>query len=231
MTFLLIGVAFMLISVLVGWRLRSRFNEYAQIPLSSGMSGKEIAEKMLHDNGIFDVRIQSVPGQLTDHYNPADKTVNLSPEVYGGRSVSAAAVAAHECGHAVQHATAYRWLGFRTAMVPVTQISSQIMNFVFIGTLLFGFAFNSANMNLLVMIIVACQAVITGFALVTLPVEFDASKRALVWLNQAGITHGEEHRKATHALRLAASTYVVNALYAVTILLYFILRMVSGRDR
>lgn len=229
MTLILIGVAFMLISVLVGGMLRNRFNEYAQIPLSSGLSGKEVAEKMLHDNGIFDVRVMSVPGQLTDHYNPADKTVNLSPEVYGGRSVSAAAVAAHECGHAVQHATAYRWLGFRTAMVPVTQISSQVMNFVFFGTLIFGFAFNSTSFNLLIMIIVACQAVITGFALVTLPVEFDASKRALVWLNQAGITHGEEHRKATHALRLAASTYVVNALYAVTVLIYFLLRLLGGR--
>lgn len=219
----------MLISLAVGWSLKNRFNEYAQIPLSSGLSGKEIAEKMLHDNGIYDVRIMSVPGQLTDHYNPADKTVNLSPEVYGGRSVSAAAVAAHECGHAVQHATAYRWLGFRTAMVPVTLVSSQIMNLVFIGTLFFGFALNSTNLNLLVMIIVACQAVITGFALVTLPVEFDASRRALAWLNQSGITHGEEHRKATHALRLAATTYVVSALYAVTILIYFILRLTGGR--
>lgn len=227
---ILIGVVFMAISLLVGWRLKSKFNEFAQIPLSSGLSGKEVAEKMLHDNGIYDVRIMSVPGQLTDHYNPADKTVNLSPEVYGGRSVSAAAVAAHECGHAVQHATAYRWLGFRTAMVPVTQISSQIMNFVFIGTLFFGFAFNSSSFNLLIMIIVACQAVITGFALVTLPVEFDASKRALVWLNGAGITRGEEHKKATQALRLAATTYVVNALYAVTILIYFLLRLLGGRN-
>lgn len=230
MTFILIGVIFMGLSLLVGWRLRSRFHEYAQIPLSSGLTGKEVAEKMLHDNGIYDVRILSVPGQLTDHYNPADKTVNLSPEVYGGRSISAAAVAAHECGHAVQHATAYRWLGFRTAMVPVTQISSQVMNLVFLGTLVFGFAFNSANMNLLIMIIVACQAVITGFALVTLPVEFDASKRALVWLNRSNITHGEEHKKATHALRLAATTYVVNALYAITTLLYFIMRMLGGRN-
>lgn len=227
---ILIGVVFMAISLLVGWRLKSKFNEFAQIPLSSGLSGKEVAEKMLHDNGIYDVRIMSVPGQLTDHYNPADKTVNLSPEVYGGRSVSATAVAAHECGHAVQHATAYRWLGFRTAMVPVTQISSQIMNFVFIGTLFFGFAFNSSSFNLLIMIIVACQAVITGFALVTLPVEFDASKRALVWLNGAGITRGEEHKKATQALRLAATTYVVNALYAVTILIYFLLRLLGGRN-
>lgn len=226
---IIIGVFFMLLSLAVGWRLRSRFNEYAHIPLTSGLTGKEVAEKMLRESGINNVRVTCIPGQLTDHYNPADRTVNLSPDVYGGRSVSAAAVAAHECGHAVQHATAYRWLGFRTAMVPVTQISSQIMNFVFIGTLFFGFAFHSVNMNILITIIVACQAVITGFALVTLPVEFDASKRALVWLDRSGITHGEEHKKATHALRLAAMTYVVNALYAVTILLYFLLSLLGGR--
>lgn len=227
---ILIGIFFMLVSLLVGWRLKSKFNQYAQIPLSSGLSGKEVAEKMLRESGLTDVRITCVPGQLTDHYNPANRTVNLSPDVYGGRSVSAAAVAAHECGHAVQHATAYKWLGFRSAMVPVTQISSQIMNFVFIGTMLMGFAFNSVAYDIMIYIIVACQSVITAFALVTLPVEFDASKRALVWLNNAGITHGEEHKKAAHALRLAATTYVVNALYAVTVLLYFILRLVGGRD-
>lgn len=230
MGLILIGVFFMLVSVIVGWSLRSKFNEYNQIPLRSGLSGKEVAEKMLYDNGIRDVKITCVPGQLTDHYNPADRTVNLSPEVYGGRSVSAAAVAAHECGHAVQHATAYRWLGFRSAMVPITQISSTIMNFVFIGSLLLGFAFNGAGMNLILMIIVACQAIITLFALVTLPVEFDASKRALAWLNHADITHGEEHKKATHALRLAATTYVVAALYAITTLLYFLIRMLGRRD-
>lgn len=226
---ILIGVFFMLISILVGWRLKSRFNEYAQIPLQSGMSGKEVAEKMLRDNGLNDVNITCVPGQLTDHYNPMNKTVNLSPDVYGGRSVAAAAVAAHECGHAVQHAVAYRWLNFRTAMVPVTQVSSQIMNIVFIGTMFLGFAFQGAAMSAMLYIIVACQAVITGFALITLPVEFDASKRALVWLNGAGITAGAEHEKAAHALRLAATTYVVNALYAVTMLIYFILRLLGDR--
>ncbi len=226
---ILIGVFFMLISLLVGWRLRTRFNEYAQIPLRSGMSGKEVAEKMLRDSGLYDVRITCVPGQLTDHYNPMDKSVNLSPDVYGGRSVAAAAVAAHECGHAIQHATAYRWLNFRTAMVPVTQVSSQIMNIVFIGTMFLGFAFKGAAMDTMLYIIVACQAIITAFALVTLPVEFDASKRALVWLNGAGITAGAEHEKATHALRLAATTYVVNALYAVTMLIYFLLRLLGDR--
>lgn len=226
---ILIGILFMLVSVLVGWRLRSRFNEYAQIPLRSGMSGKEVAEKMLRDSGLYDVQITCVPGQLTDHYNPMNKTVNLSPDVYGGRSVAAAAVAAHECGHAIQHATAYRWLNFRTAMVPVTQVSSQIMNIVFIGTMFLGFAFQGTAMTTMLYVIVACQAIITAFALVTLPVEFDASKRALVWLNGAGITAGAEHEKATHALRLAATTYVVNALYAVTMLIYFILRLLGDR--
>lgn len=226
----IIAIFFMLVSLLVGWRLKSKFNEYAQIPLTSGLSGKEIAEKMLRDNGIHDVSITCVPGQLTDHYNPANKTVNLSPDVYGGRSVSAAAVSAHECGHALQHAQAYKWLGFRSAMVPVTQVSSQIMNLVFIGTMIFGFAFQGAAMDTMLYIIVACQAVITAFALVTLPVEFDASRRALAWLNQTGMTAGEEHKKAAHALRLAATTYIVNALYAVTTLLYFILRLLARRD-
>jgi len=225
----LILIFFMLLALGVSWRLKSKFNEYSHIPTSSGLSGKEVAEKMLRDNGIYDVKITCVPGQLTDHYNPANKTVNLSPDVYGGRNVSAAAVAAHECGHAVQHATAYRWLGFRSAMVPVTQISSQVMNFVFFASLFLGFAFKGVSADIIIMIIVACQAVITAFALVTLPVEFDASKRALAWLNQAGITHGEEHRKAAHALRLAATTYVVSALSAVTILVYFLLSMLGGR--
>lgn len=220
----------MLLSLIVGWALKTKFNEYAKYPLQSGLTGKQVAEKMLHDNGIYDVQITCVPGQLTDHYNPANKTVNLSPDVYGGRSVSAAAVAAHECGHAVQHATAYRWLGFRSAMVPVTQVSSNIMNVVFIGSMFFGFMFSAASFQYILMVIVACQAIITIFSLVTLPVEFDASKRALVWLNSTGITHGEEHKKAVSALRLAATTYVVAALYAVTTLLYFIIRMLGRRD-
>jgi Zn-dependent membrane protease YugP len=227
---LIIAVFFMLVSLLVGWRLKSRFDEYAQIPLRSGLSGKEIAEKMLRDNGIYDVSITCVPGQLTDHYNPVNKTVNLSPDVYGGRSISAAAVAAHECGHALQHAQAYKWLSFRSAMVPVTQVSSQIMNLVFIGTMIFGFAFQGATLDTMLYIIVACQAVITTFALVTLPVEFDASRRALAWLNRTGMAAGEENKKAAHALRLAATTYVVNALYALTTLFYFILRLLARRD-
>lgn len=227
---LLIGIVFMVISLLVGWRLRTRFNEYSEIPLRSGLTGREVAEKMLQDYGIYDVRVTSVPGQLTDHYNPADKTVNLSPEVYGGRSVAAAAVAAHECGHAVQHAQAYRWLQLRTALVPVVQVSASIMNFIFIGTMILGLGFHMMNSETILSIIVAAQAMLTLFAFVTLPVEFDATRRGLAWLNRAGITYGEEHAKAQHALRLAATTYVVQALYALSTLIYFVLRLLNNRE-
>lgn len=227
MGLLLIGVVFMLVSLVVSWRLKSKFDEYAHIALRSGLSGKQVAEKMLHDNGIYDVKITCVPGKLTDHYNPADKTVNLSTEVYGGRSVSAAAVAAHECGHALQHAHAYKWLGFRSAMVPITQVSATVMNFVLLGSMMF--AVGSGALDIVLMIIIACQAMLALFTLITLPVEFDASKRALAWLNSAGITEGEEHKKAAHALRLAATTYVVAALQAVTQLVYFIMRLMGNR--
>lgn len=227
---LLIGIFFMVLSLIVGWMLRTRFNQYAEIPLRSGLSGKEVAERMLHDYGIYDVKVISVPGHLTDHYNPADKTVNLSPEVYGGRSVAAAAVAAHECGHAVQHATAYRWLQMRTALVPVVQVSSSILNFIFIGSMILGLGFQMFSSETILTIIVAAQAFITLFALVTLPVEFDATRRGLAWLNRAGITYGKEHAKAQDALRLAAMTYVISALYALSTLIYFILRLLHSRD-
>jgi len=225
-----IGIVFMLISVIVGWRLKSKFNEYAQIPLRSGLSGKDIAEKMLRDNGIYDVQVTCVQGQLTDHYNPVNKTVNLSPDVYGGRSIAAAAVAAHEVGHAVQHATAYQWLNFRSVLVPITNVSAQIMNFVFIGSFLLGGFFHLISWDAILMIIVVAQGFITLFSLVTLPVEFDATRRGLAWLNSTNLTVGEEHEKATHALRLAATTYVVQALYALTTLLYFLLRLLGNRD-
>lgn len=225
-----IGIVFMLISLIVGWRLKSKFNEYAQIPLRSGLSGKDIAEKMLRDNGIYDVNVTCVQGQLTDHYNPANKTVNLSPDVYGGRSIAAAAVAAHEVGHAVQHAAAYKWLNFRSVLVPITNVSAQIMNFVFIGSFLLGGFFHLISWDAILMIIVVAQGFITLFSLVTLPVEFDATRRGLAWLNSTNLTVGEEHDKATHALRLAATTYVVQALYALTTLLYFLLRLLGNRD-
>lgn len=227
---LIIIIGFMLLSLIVGFALKNRFNAYSKIPLRSGLSGREIAEKMLKDNGIYDVEVTCVPGKLTDHYNPQNKTVNLSPEVYEGRSVAAAAVAAHECGHAVQHATAYPFLQFRSVLVPVVNFSSQVINFIFIASLLGAFAFNMFNFQTALLIIIVAQGFITLFSLITLPVEFDATKRGLAWLNRAGLTQGEEHTKATKALSLAATTYVVAALYSLTLLLYYILRFLGSRD-
>ncbi len=226
----LILIGFMLLSMLVGMVLKNRFDAYAKIPLRSGLSGREIAEKMLNENGIYDVRVISTPGKLTDHYNPADKTVNLSKEVYEGRSVSAAAVAAHECGHAVQHATAYSFLRFRSAMVPVVSFSSKIINIVFLVGMVGALALNLFRMDLVLYVIIAAQATITLFSLITLPVEFDASHRALKWLNSTGLTQGEEHTKATKALTLAATTYVVAALSAVATLLYYVMILLGRRD-
>lgn len=228
LSYLLMIVFFMIVGMIVSGRLKRVFAEYSRVPLSSGLSGKEVAEKMLRDNGIYDVKVISVEGQLTDHYNPADKTVNLSPDVYHGTSVSAAAVAAHECGHAVQHATAYAWLGLRSALVPVVNFSSRAMNFVFIAMFIFGFATAMYNQALLVIIIL--QAAITLFSLVTLPVEIDASQRALVWLNASKLTRGEEHQQANTALKWAAGTYVVAALASVATLLYFIMQFSGGRN-
>lgn len=216
------------LSWFVSHRLRTRFRQFSQIPTSSGLSGAEVAERMLRDNHISDVKVVSVEGELTDHYNPQNKTINLSRDVYYGRNVSAAAVAAHECGHAVQHATAYAMLQFRTAMVPLVNISSSLMNVIFIMAIIGGFVFNFFQEAIL--LIIAAQTVITLFSLVTLPVEFDASARALQWLNMAKITRGEEHEKATNALRWAASTYVVATLAAVAQLLYFVMQYAGGRE-
>ena len=225
---LIITVVFMVIGMIVSGRLKNIFKEYSQVALSSGMSGKEIAEKMLRDNDIHDVQVISVEGQLTDHYNPANKTVNLSSDVYTGRNVAAAAVAAHECGHAVQHATAYAWLQMRSTLVPVVNFSSRMMNFVFFGMMLFAFTSHLYNQALLVIIIL--QAAITLFTLITLPVEFDASRRALTWLDSTRLAKGEEHEKATIALKWAASTYIVAALASIATLLYFIMQYTSRRD-
>lgn len=227
MLFLILGF-FMLVSWLIGRQLKAKFHEFAQIPTTSGLSGKEIAEKMLRDNGIFDVQVISTEGQLTDHYNPLTKTVNLSGDVYFGRNVSAAAVAAHECGHAVQHANAYAFLQFRTAMVPVVNVASKMMNFIFIASIFFSFVLHIFSSEQVLMTIIISQAVITLFSLVTLPVEFDASRRALVWLNASRITIGDEHEKAKAALKWAASTYLVAALAALSTLFYYIM-LLSGR--
>jgi len=225
---MLLTIVFMAIGMFVSSRLKSKFSEYSKVPTSSGMSGKEIAEKMLRDNDIYDVQVTSVEGELTDHYDPSKKIVNLSHDVYYGQNVAAAAVAAHECGHAVQHATAYAWLQMRSAIVPAVNFSTRMMNFVFIGMMLFAFTSHLYNQALLIIIVL--QSAITLFSLITLPVEIDASRRALIWLDSAKITGREEHEKATDALKWAASTYVVAALASIATLLYFIMQYSSRRD-
>src|SRR5574337_980648 len=197
--YLVILVVFLGAGLLVQARLRSVFSGYSHVRMRLGLSGKEVAERMLRDNGISDVRVVSVEGQLTDHYNPQTKTVNLSRDVYSGESVSSAAVAAHECGHAVQHAAGYAPLNLRTKLVPVVSFASVAMNFVYIAMFFLAFSYHLVNQALLIIII--AQAIITLFALITLPVEFDASRRALAWMNNTGISYGEEHRKAEVALR------------------------------
>ncbi|RCR68876.1 hypothetical protein DUE52_14885 [Larkinella punicea] len=217
-------IVFALLSAGISWRLRSKFNEYSQIGLSNGLSGKEIAERMLHENNIFDVRVLSVEGMLTDHYNPQDKTVNLSADVYYGRSVSAAAVAAHECGHAVQHATAYGPLKLRSAMVPFLTVSSSYLQWIIlIGILLI----NTTIIPLAVG--VALFAVTTLFSFVTLPVEFDASRRALAWVQSRNIVNQREYGFAKDALWWAAMTYVVAALGSLATLLYYASLLMGGR--
>ncbi|HKG08911.1 MAG TPA: zinc metallopeptidase [Pedobacter sp.] len=219
----------LILSMFVQWRFRNKFSRYAEMQLNSGFSGKEVAEKMLHDNGIFDVQVMSVDGQLSDHYNPEEKTVNLSTDVYYGRSVAAAAVAAHECGHAVQHARSYNWLNLRSSMVPVVSITSNLLQWVLIiGVMLIAVTFNP----IVLAIGVAGLALITIFSIITLPVEFDASRRALSWLknNKAVLYTSEEHGQAKDALWWAAMTYVVAALGAMTNLIYY-LSILFGRNR
>ena len=214
-------IGFMIIGGIVSSRLKSKVKKYSQIPTVSGLSGKEIAKKMLADNGIADVKVVSVPGKLTDHYNPMDKTINLSPDVYQGRHVTAAAIAAHECGHAVQHATAYQWLEMRSQMVPIVNFSNSMMSTVFIIGLIGG-SFIGFGFSQLLTLFIILQAIVTAFSLITLPVEFDASRRALIWLKSSNITNDEEVVFAEDALKWAASTYLVAALAAVTYLLYYI---------
>jgi uncharacterized protein len=223
-----ISVIFMIIGALVQSRLKSKFKQYSEVPTSSGLSGKEIAEKMLRDNGIYDVQVVSVPGFLSDHYDPSKKTVNLSPDVFEGRNVSAAAVAAHECGHAVQHATAYSMLMLRSRLVPITQISTNLAQWVIIAGLgMMGFGGGNQTILLIGIILFAVS---TLFSLVTLPVEFDASSRALKWLDTANITRRQEHEDATDALKWAALTYVVAALASVAMLVYYIM-IYTSRDQ
>lgn len=228
---LFIGVA--ILSFAVSQRLKNKFKKYSQIRWNADLTGREIAEKMLRDNRIHDVRVVSVPGRLSDHYNPADKTVNLSDDVYHGRSAAAAAIAAHECGHAVQHATAYSFLEFRSAMVPVQNVSAKILNMVvlflfFGGAFIFGM--QGGFFDIAILTIIGCYAVITLFSLVTLPVEFDASKRALAWIKQQNIASPNEYGMAKDALKWAAMTYMVAALGSIVGLLYWISIYLGGRD-
>ncbi len=227
--YLMIFIVFLIISSLIGSQLKSRFRRYSKIPVNYGMTGREVAEKMLHENGIYDVKVTSVQGQLTDHYNPAAKTVNLSPDVYHGSSVASAAIAAHECGHAVQHARAYAFLQFRTALIPLQNISAKIMNIIF-AAMFFGFLFlpGLITFESALYIIIACYAIFSLFALVTLPVEIDASKRALAWLNRSRITSYDTHDKARDALKWASYTYLVAAISSLAMLFYFIM-MLGGR--
>ncbi|MEL7121975.1 MAG: zinc metallopeptidase [Bacteroidota bacterium] len=225
MGYFIITIIFAGIGMFVSNRLRSKFSYYRQFTLGNGMSGREVAERMLRHYGIYDVNIVEGRGTLTDHYNPLTKTVSLSPDVYHGRHVSAAAVAAHECGHAVQHATAYPWLKFRSAIVPIVNIASTAQQYLIMGSMLF---YGLANNSTFLFIAVIVFGVTALFSLVTLPVEFDASNRALAWLNDSGVARGAEYDGAKDALWWAAMTYVAAALNALALLLYFLLRFLAA---
>ena len=224
--FIIVGV-FALIGRLVSGRLRSKFEQYSRMPTPNGMSGAEIAQKMLNDYGITNVTISQGQGMLTDHYNPLKREVKLSPPVYQGRNVSAAAVAAHECGHAVQHAKSYPFLGFRSAIVPIVQASSKIQGILF-GI---GIYFMTGNNPIFLWVAIATFGITALFSVITLPVEFDASKRALEWLNTSRTLPQREYEGAKDALKWAAMTYVVAALAAVVQVLYWIMMLMSSRQR
>lgn len=220
--YLIIAGFFALLSAWVGSRLKSKFKHYSQVHLRNGMSGKEVAEKMLRDNGITDVQVVSVPGQLTDHYNPLTKTVNLSEVVYSQRNAAAAAVAAHECGHAVQHATAYTWLTLRSKLVPVVNIGSKAFNIVIIvGLVILG----STGNPTVALLGVALFGLTTLFSIVTLPVEYDASNRALRWMEREHIVTDEEYAGAKDSLKWAARTYLVAAIGSIATLIYLFLNI------
>lgn len=229
---LIITVVFMLIGMLISSRLKSKFKEYSQTHLTRDLTGAEVARLMLTDNGIHDVQVTAVEGELTDHYNPATKTVNLSEAVYYGRNAAATAVAAHECGHAVQHATAYSMLQLRSAMVPIQNISAKVMNAIFLMMMFGAFAAKGLlSFQTALLVIIVCYGVFALFALITLPVEFDASKRALVWVEARGIVNRQEHEMAKDALKWAAMTYVVAAIGALAMLLYYVMIFMGSRDR
>jgi Zn-dependent membrane protease YugP len=213
------------LSWVVSLVLKSKFKKYSKILVDNGMSGRDVAERMLRDHGIADVRVVSVNGQLTDHYNPVDKTINLSQDVYNGRNISAVAVAAHECGHAVQHATAYAWLGFRSKLVPAVSFSSKWVQWILLAGMLLVQTFPALLLSGIILF-----ALTTIFSFITLPVEINASQRALAWLSDAGITSYQNQDKAQDALKWAAYTYVVAALGSLATLLYYIMIFLGARD-
>ncbi len=231
LSYMLIIGAIALCSWLVSSKLKSKFEFYSHVALRNGMSGAEIAEKMLADHGIRDVKVISTPGQLTDHYNPADKTVNLSEGVYNQRNASAAAVAAHECGHAVQHAHAYQWLTMRSKMVPVVNVSSSMSQWLIMGGLILGIASKGTSIGLYVAVLgLVLMAIATVFSFITLPVEYDASNRALAWLKNKNMLSQQEYAGAEDALKWAARTYVVAALGALASLLYWAFQILGRRN-
>ena len=215
----------MILSWVVSWVLKSKFKKYSKILVDNGMSGRDVAERMLRDHGITDVKVESVHGHLTDHYNPLNKTINLSPEVYNGRSISAVAVAAHECGHAVQHSKAYAWLNFRSNLVPVVSFSSKWVQWILLAGVILIQVYPA-----ILLAGIALFALTTFFSFITLPVEINASQRALAWLTNAGVTSYQNHDKAQDALKWAAYTYVVAALGSLATLMYYIMIFLGARD-
>lgn len=230
--YILLTVLIVVLSLAVSARLKSKFRHYSEVFLENGMSGYEVARKMLEDHGIYDVKVVHVEGELTDHYNPLNKTVNLSEAVYHQRNAAAAAVAAHECGHAVQHAQAYSMLQLRSKLVPLQNASGRILNMVMIFSLFLGGALSSMFTAQMVLgVIVACYGVILAFSLVTLPVEFDASRRALAWMQDRGVVNSREYEGAKDSLKWAAMTYLVAAFGSLLTFLYFLLQFLGAGDR
>ncbi|MBR5920224.1 MAG: zinc metallopeptidase [Bacteroidales bacterium] len=229
MGYFIIFVVLMVASFIIQKTLTSRIEKYSKVQLSSGLSGKQVAEKMLRDNGIYDVQVTCTGGFLTDHYDPTKKTVNLSQGVYEGRNIASAAVAAHECGHAVQHATAYRWLTMRSQLVPATQIGSQLSQWVLLAGILL-MSFNMMGVGRWVLLLgIAFFAITTLFSIITLPVEYNASERAVEWLDSNAITTGNETVMAKDALKWAARTYLIAAISSLATLLYYVMIFLGGR--
>jgi Zn-dependent membrane protease YugP len=226
---LIIGGFFLLVGWIVSSRLKSKFKEYSQVHLTRDLTGAEVARLMLTDNGIHDVQVTCVEGELTDHYNPATKIVNLSDGVYHGRNAAATAVASHECGHAVQHANAYTMLQLRSALVPIQNVSARVLNFIFMMMIFGGiFVHGLFSWNTALLVMIVCYGVFALFAVITLPVEFDASRRALAWIKTRNIVTPNEYDMAQDALKWASLTYVVAAIGAITTLVYYVMLYLGG---